>query len=328
MVHAEIAVIIVNYNTCDLTIGAVNSVLERSHGGRRVEVHVVDNGSPGDDAARLSEALSEPVADARVLLHCEAENHGFGRANNIVLRQLTQRTVPPRYVLLLNPDALLDNDAAAVLADFLDTHPTVTGVGARIAKPDGTPSTAAFRFPSVIGALEASFALGALSRLLSCWRVPLPANIQTGRVDWVSGAAVMFRLSELARVQFFDPDYFLYYEEVDLMYRIKQAAGEIWYVAEARVIHHEGASTGVRSNESIRRRRPAYWYQSWQLYFLKNRGRLIALAAAAAWVSGAACNHVISAVRGRAPAAPRHFFRDFWSVSVRPLLGLKALPYE
>ena len=110
--------------------------------------------------------------------------------------------------------------------------------------------------------------------------VALPHDTPTGPVGWVTGAAVMFRFTALRGIGGFDPEYFLYYEEVDLMHRLTLRGHRIWHVAEAAVVHVEGAATGVRSGEVTRR--PAYWYESWRLYFVKTHGvraaRRIALA--------------------------------------------------
>lgn len=323
MSGADIAVIIVNYNTAQLTLEGIESVLGRSHPGHQLELHVVDNASPNGDASVLSAALKAGQETSRVRLWCEPENHGFGRANNLVLKELRGRVSPPKYVFLLNPDARLENEAISILADFLDAHPQVAVAGAGIAKPDGSPVTAAFRFPGVVSTLEAALSLGPVSRLLEQWRVPLPANLTTQRVDWVAGAAVMLRLEALERAGDFDPGYFLYFEEVDLMRRLTEIGEEVWCVSEARVIHAEGAATGVRSGASERLQRPTYWYQSWRHYFQKNHGRGYALAAAAAWIFGAAGNELIARLRGRTPGAPLRFYRDFWGAAVLPLLGLK-----
>ena len=125
--------------------------------------------------------------------------------------------------------------------------------------------------------------LGALSRLCRSRLVPLPADHPEGPVDWVSGAAVMMRLPVIAALGGFDPDFFLYYEEVELMHRIRRAGHRIDYVPAARVIHAEGAATDVRSSRPDRVARPAYWYDSWRLYHLKTRGRAGALAAGLGW---------------------------------------------
>lgn len=323
---SEIAVIVVNYNTAALTLDAVESVLARSHGGRSVELHVVDNASPNGDASILSAALAERGWTPRVHLHSEAQNHGFGRGNNVVLTELMGRPVPPAYAFLLNPDARLDNEAVGVLADFLDAHPAAAAAGAGIVSPEGVPATSAFRFPGVVSTFASALCLGPVSRLLGAWDVSLPPATGTQRVDWVSGAAVMLRLSAVQRVGYFDPSYFLYFEEVDLMRQLTREGGEVWHVDEARVAHIEGAATGVRGDNT--RRLPAYWYHSWQHYFDKNRGRGTALLAAAAWYTGAAGNAIIASLRGRQAHAPKRFYGDFWRLSIRPLLGLRPSPLD
>ncbi len=115
-----ISVIVVNYGTADLAIAAVESVLASAVAGYRVDVHLVDNASPGGDAAQLAEAARARGWGARVTLYPETTNHGFGRGNNLVLRALAARPVPPRYVFLLNPDAQLQNDVIPILADYLE----------------------------------------------------------------------------------------------------------------------------------------------------------------------------------------------------------------
>lgn len=325
---AEISVIIVNYNTAGLAIEAVESVLAKDHGGHTVDVHLVDNASPKGDSTVLLAAAANRKWGTKVTLYLEAKNHGFGGGNNIVLEALARRPSPPDKVFLLNPDARLKNEAIAILADFLDTHPRAGLAGARLEKPGGIPVTAAFRFPGLISEFAGAVAFGPLARLCARWQVPRSPDLATSPADWVAGAAFMARFKALAEVDFFDPAYFLYYEEVDLMRQTARRGWETWHVAEAEVVHMEGAATGVKSGESKRKRRPAYWYHSWRHYFRKNHGRIFALLAAGAWMSGALLNHAIAGLRGKAPAAPLHLFQDFWAMAGRPLLGLEAHPYD
>ena len=130
-----IAVIIVNYGTPELAINAVQSVLDRKHHGRNVKIHLVDNASPGEDAKIFEKVHLERDWGAGVRLWLEVENHGFGRGNNRVLDTLATEALPPEYVFLLNPDAVLVNEAIAVLADALDADSRVAAAGARIFKP-------------------------------------------------------------------------------------------------------------------------------------------------------------------------------------------------
>lgn len=320
-IPTDIAVIVVNYETADLAIAAVRSVLAHDAGGRRVEIHLVDNASPSRDAELLQRAAREYGWSGRVTLHLETENHGFGRGNNLVLKRISARDDPPDKVLLLNPDARLENDAIAIQADFLDAHEKVGFVGARIEKPDGTPVSAAFRFPSMVSVFSHALSFGPVVRRLSRWQVALDPAHPTGRVDWVSGAALMGRLEAFRDAGFFDPAYFLYHEEVDLMLQATRAGWEVWTVAEARYVHAEGAATEVRSHSGARRRRPAYWYESWRHYWRKNHGQPAAVICALLWMTGVALNRAQTTLRRRPTYAPLNFFADAWSHVLRPLLS-------
>jgi GT2 family glycosyltransferase len=326
----EIAVIIVNYGTAKLALEAVESVLRRVHGGRSVEIHLVDNASPGGDAETIMTGLRNRGLEDRVCFYSEQQNHGFGRGNNIVLSTLATRDSPPEYVFLLNPDAILENESIAILAAFLDTHPKAAMAGAAIRKP-GKDSlvTASFRFPGLASTFAGAANLGPVTKLLKRHTVPLSPNSGTVKVDWVAGAAVMVRFDVWRDLGFFDPYYFLYFEELDLMLQTARAGWECWYVPDARVVHVEGASTGVKSSREKDHypRRPAYWYASWRHYFTKNHGRAYALACALCWVSGSTLNHMMSPLLGRAASVPRHFYGDVWAMVLRPLLGMAERPY-
>lgn len=323
----EIAVIVVNYGAPALALEAVESVRALGRGEYSVELHLVDNASPGDDAQQFRDAANARDWGDAVTLHLEDENHGFGRGNNLVLDILALRERPPKYVFLLNPDAALRNDAIAHLARFLDAHPMAAVAGARSVKPEGHSVTAAFRFPTLASEFAAALNFGPVSRLLQSRTVALDPDIPTQPVGWVSGASMMIRWQALADCGFFHPAYFLYYEEVDLMRRFARAGWETWYVREAEITHVEGASTDVRSAETRRKARPAYWYESWRLYFL-GHGHTYALGTALARLTGAALNGVLARLRGREPAAPLHFGRDFRNFVIRPLLGLRAKARE
>lgn len=328
---SSVAVVVVNYGTADLACEAVDSVLARDHGGHRVEIHLVDNASPGGDADRLRAAHGARGWGDRVRLWVETENHGFGRGNNLVIHDLARRPAPPDHVFLLNPDARLENEAIAILADRLDRAPQAGAAGASIHTPSGQPVTAAFRFPSVLGEFVQAVNFGPLARLFARRQVSLPPDHPGGTVDWVSGAAVMMRLAHIAPLDGFDPDFFLYFEEVELMFRLGRAGHEVLYVPEARVVHVEGAATQVKGAAQAgkaapprRKARPAYWYRSWRLYHAKTRGRAGAIMAGLGWMAGAAINLPLARLRGQPAYAPEGFFRDFPRLVLLPLIRGKA----
>ena len=307
----DICVVIVNYASAALAIEAVESVRRADPADSGVEIHLVDNASPGADRAVLRDAASMRGWGAQVHLHFEDINHGFGEGNNVVLRALAARRAPPDKVFLLNPDAQIESDALVRLATFMDDHPHVGVAGCRILSPNGAPATAAFRFPSIAAEFAEAICFGPVSRILSGWSVPMPPDLPEGPVDWVSGAAMMARLAALESVDFFDPGFFLYYEEVDLMRRLRDAGWSVWHMPSAVARHAEGGATGVRSGDAERRRRPAYWYRSWAHYRRKTHGLLPGFGFAAARMVGAALNELLARLRGARPAAPLHFYADF-----------------
>lgn len=316
----RIAVIVVNYGTAELSIAAVESVLAREYGARAVEVHLLDNASPVEDAGRLQEAHEAKGWGGRVRLWLEAENHGFGRGNNVVLRALAAQDSPPDKVFLLNPDARLHNEAIDLLARALEANPSAAAAGATVLREDMSPATSAFRFPGARSELARVLAFGAFDRLVARHLVALPPDQPAGPVDWVSGAAVMFRFAPIAEIGFFDPGFFLYYEEVDLMRRLHERGWQTLYVPDAQVLHAEGAATGQFAAKATRQRDPWYLYQSWAHYFRRAFGRGRALALALALWPAACFNLIHRGLRGKPPTVPRQFFRDHWRHVLRPLI--------
>jgi GT2 family glycosyltransferase len=170
------AFISINGGIAALAIEAVQSVLK--FGLDDVTIHLLENASSGDDANFSTRAESDYERGSKAILHFEAQNHRFGRGNNIVLQKLVAQDAPPDSVLLLNSDGTLENDVISLMGAFLDTHHDAGMVGADI------------------------------SKLLRRWQVTLPPDHPAGRVDWFAGAAVMRRLKALRDVSFFDPVFF------------------------------------------------------------------------------------------------------------------------
>jgi len=316
-----VAVIIVNYGTADLVVRSVESVLARDHGGRQVEVHVVDNASPGDDAAMLEKAHADRGWAARaVTLYLESENHGFGRGNNVVLHQLAARSVPPEFVFLLNSDAWLENETLDILARVLEADPSAAGAGAGILGEDGEPAVCAFRFPSMTSEVVRTLGIGPVERLFRHARVALPPD-HDGPVDWVAGASVMFRFDAIAEVGFFHPAYFLYFEEVDLMRQMRLRGRRMLYVRDSRVTHLAGVSTQVNSGSKSAARRPRYVYDSWRFYFHRQHGRAYALVTAVLVGGAALTNRAVATLRRKPAGLPAYFLADHWKYVILPLAG-------
>ena len=315
----DVAVVIVNYNSAVLTLRAVESVFAKTADMTDVHIHIVDNASPDGGAAILRDAIEDRGWRGRVTLYAETRNHGFGRGNNVALSAIAARAPRPTKALCLNPDACLQNDVIAILADRLGAHPDVAVVGGAMTDENGDVAIAAFRFPHLAGVFGDAVNFGPISRRFARWRTPIePAPEAACEVDWVTGAVFMARLDAIEDVGFFDPNYFLYFEEVDLMKAVRAKGWRVLHAPEAVVEHIGGAITDQNAE---RARRPAYWYDSWTWYFLSNHGRLYTAIASLLWLTGAAMDAVISTLRRRAPGYPKRFFRDFLAISARRQLG-------
>jgi GT2 family glycosyltransferase len=229
-----VSAIIVSYNVRTLLLDAVRSLFE--HTGAPVEAIVVDNGSQDGSA----DAVSEEFSQAKVIRL--AENVGFSKANNIGFHHAAGK-----FILLLNPDVLLDAECVGRMADLLLIHPEVGAVGPRLRRPDGGLDLAARRsFPTPRVAL---YRLSGLSRLfphskrfnqynLGAERDDVPHEIDAG-----TAACLLVRRAAIDQVGFFDPDFFMYGEDLDLCFRIKQGGWKIHYLPSAGALHLKGQST-------------------------------------------------------------------------------------
>lgn len=218
----DLSIIIVNWNTRQLLLDCLRS-LEASQ--LWVEVIVVDNASSDDSAMAVRAAFP----NVRVIEN--TTNRGFAAANNQAIAQSRGR-----YVLLLNSDTVVLPHALDRMVAFADAHPTVGVVGAQLLNGDGTlqPSWAAF--PGI-----RSEVLG--KNLRVCRPYAETAAGPAYAVDWVGGAALLARRTAIDQAGPLDEQYFMYSEETDWCYRIKQCGWEVCYLSTASVVHLGGQSS-------------------------------------------------------------------------------------
>ena len=307
----EVAVIIVNYRSAELTLRALESLArERQKPELELRVIVVENAS--GDEARLREGVARYSDFARLLV--SPTNGGFGAGNNLGLRTLLGEGSTARYFHFLNPDTVVRDGAVLELVRFLESRPAAGAAGSMFEHEDGTPWPVAFRFPSPLGELESGACIGLVTRLLQRHTVPLHLGDEPAEVDWLSGASMMFRREVLEDIGGFDEAYFLYFEETDLCLRTKAAGWQVWYVPQSRVMHVRGQSTGVTALGGKPRPLPRYWFQSRRRYFYKNHGLAYAAAAELAFIAGNGIGTLRHTIQRR-PRTPR-LLRDFVSVSL------------
>jgi len=207
----DISVIIVSYNTADLTVACLESVFA----SQRVsyEVFVVDNASKDDSAV----IVGRKYPKVRVIAN--ETNRGFGAANNQALRECSGR-----HVIFLNPDTTVEPESFYTMVEFMDAHPQVGLAGPKVLNPDGTrQDSVSYRYP---GHRYGAADLGSLPGEIAC----------------VLGACQIASASLLKELGGFDEDFFLYGEDQDLCLRIRKRGYEIGFIDKAVIMHHGGQS--------------------------------------------------------------------------------------
>src|ERR1035441_1357035 len=236
-----VTVVIVNWNSGTMLRPCLRAVT-RENGGLQIRIVVVDNKSKDGSAELVAREFSE------VTLLRSGANLGFGRGNN-----LAQEYASPGYVLFLNPDTELRENALRRMVDFLAAHPDAGAVGCRMVFPDGEVADQNLQwFPSPLKEfVRLAFLSEGVIRLL---KGVLPWNDPTksGYVDKLYGGCLMVRSSVLDRIGWFDERFFMYSEDVDLSRRIREAGWQLYYLSEAEVMHAKGGVTkGAGSEFSI-----------------------------------------------------------------------------
>lgn len=278
-------IVIVNYRTADLAIDCLRSIAEEIPRLPNFHTVVVDNASGDGSVERLRRAIDREGWQGWASILPLDRNGGFAFGNNAGIAEALRAARRVDYVMLLNPDTIVRGGSIRTLVDFMDTHRHVGIAGSRIENEHGASECSAHTAPSPLGELESGARLGILTRLLRRYAVSPPIQEAAHECDWVSGASLIIRREVAEQIGKLDERYFLYFEEVDFCLRAKKAGWKIWFVPESRVVHFEGASTGIRD---VMRRRPQYWYDSRRRYFVKHFGVLGLLLADVLWAVGRA----------------------------------------
>lgn len=283
----RLLVIIANYKVAHLTIDCLRSLAEEIGNVPDTHVAVCENGTGDDSAQRIQRAIDENGWNAWCTLTAVNPNLGFTGGNNVVLRPALQSPDKPQYVLLLNADTIVHQNALRRLLEFMDEHPRVGVAGSGLEFPDGAPQCSAFRFPSAWSEFESSINLGLVSRALRRWVVALPMPNHACEVDWVGGASMIIRREVFEDIGVLDQGYYTHYEDVDFCFNAHKAGWAVWYVPESRVTHLVGQSTGL-TIANPKRRFPPYFFGARRRYFLKNYGPIHAALADAGLICGLA----------------------------------------
>lgn len=240
----DLSIIIVNYNVQHFLRQTLESV-KRSTQGLHIETFVVDNNSIDGSVDMVKSQFPE------VNLIENKDNPGFSKANNQAL-ELSQG----KYALLLNPDTILQEDTLVKCFDFMEQHPEAGAVGAKMLDGSGQFLPESKRgFPSPWVSFCKATGLSVLfpkSKLFNYYHLGYLDKDETHSIDVLCGAFMFMRKSTLDEIGFLDEDFFMYGEDIDLSYRIKQSGKEIYYYPETQLIHFKGESTKKTSVNYVR----------------------------------------------------------------------------
>ncbi|MFK7937014.1 MAG: glycosyltransferase family 2 protein, partial [Saprospiraceae bacterium] len=240
----KLTVIIVNYNVRYFLEQALLSV-RRAAQGLAVEVYVVDNNSVDSSVAMVREKFPE------VHLIANTDNPGFSIANNQAIR-----VSQGEYVLLLNPDTVVEEDTFSKVIDFMDAHPEAGGLGVKMIDGSGNFLPESKRgFPSPFVAFAKTFGLSKFfpkSKIFGRYHLGFLDKDQNHEVDVLAGAFMMLRRSVLDKIGLLDETFFMYGEDIDLSYRIVKAGYKNYYFADTTIIHYKGESTKKGSLNYVR----------------------------------------------------------------------------
>jgi N-acetylglucosaminyl-diphospho-decaprenol L-rhamnosyltransferase len=230
----ELSYCVVNTSQRDLLMRGLDAIArERESVPFATEVLVLDNGSRDGSAEA---ARTHPAVDETIAL---GERRGKARNDSELLRRARGR-----YALLLNEDSELRPGATLALWQALQARSDAACAGARLLRPDGKAQACAWRFPTIATALAGALMLHRFYTVQS-------KGERVREVDWCQSSALLVRREAAAQVDYLDPDFFVYSDEVDFARRLRDAGWRSVYVPGAVAVHHEQLSTGALPERRI-----------------------------------------------------------------------------
>lgn len=253
-----VSIVIVNYKVPEYLRETLRSVYQ-AEGGNDAEIIIVDNAS-GDNSRELITG-EFPLVRWIQLKH----NIGFGKACNVGVQYASGT-----YILLLNPDTMISRNTLTMAINCLETHPEIGLIGPKILNPDGTLQASCKRgFPTPAGSFFHVTGLSRLfpkSKLFGSYNLTYLDPDVSAEVDAVSGSCMLLSREHFKQVGGFDERFFMYGEDLDLCYRIRESGRLVWYFPETQIIHRKGKS----SAKSLFRSRIAF-YEAMMLFSRKYR---------------------------------------------------------
>lgn len=233
----DVSVIIVNYNTLELTKNTIESVFKKTE-GLNYEVILVDNASTDGSVEYFENNYKE-----KIIFIQNRENLGFGKANNKGIE-----IAKGKYIFLLNSDTLLINNAIKILFDFMEQNIESGVCGGNLYDRDNKP-VHSFKKELVNIYSDFDFIKNFILKFIYKKRMDFNYTNKNIEVGYITGADMFIRKKMLEKVGIFDSDFFMYFEETELTARIKSSGKKIISVPQAKIIHLEGKSTQFKERK-------------------------------------------------------------------------------
>lgn len=230
----ELSIVIVNYKNYLLTIKCINSVIQNLN-GIDYEIIVIDNDSPNNSFEQMSNAFK---SNDKVNIIKNNKNVGFGAANNLGVKIGTGK-----YVLLLNPDIIIIGDAISKMLDYLKENDDIGLISGKLLNDDHTVQYSCRR---ILPFRKFLICRTPLSKIVSknikektndFYLMKDFNHDKIKEVEWVMGACMLMEKEFFEKLSGFSTDYFMYFEDVDLCYKVRANNKKVIYFPKAQMIH-------------------------------------------------------------------------------------------
>lgn len=260
-----LSIIIVNFNTLKITANCIQSIRadkQLKNGDFPYEIILVDNGSTDGSLAFFAK-------DKKLKLISSPQNLGFAQGNNLGIQK-----AKGQYLLFLNSDTLIKNSAISQCLIWLSTHPEAGSCTGQLLNPDNSIQATGGYFPNLLNLISWRLHLDDLPFYNSFVKPlhPHPPSFYTKDnfykspkpLDWLTGAFILIRKNLIDHVTGFDSKYFMYAEELEMFYRLKQAFPKLtnWYLTDPKVIHFGGTSnSNPKAKYELEKKGLLYFFQ-------------------------------------------------------------------
>jgi len=260
----DLTISIVNYNNKELILRCLESIYPYSD-GLDIDIFVVDNYS-SDGSVDMIRGLYPSVN-----LIANRENRGFARANNQVLKIFESR-----YCLITNPDIIILPGTLQEMVSFMDSNPDAGILGCKILNRDRSLQYSCRRYPTIISLLSRSLLIDSLfpkNKIVKKYLMMDYSHDTIIPVNWLTGCCLMVRKETVRQVGLMDENYFLYFEDVDLCYRVNQR-WKVYYLPHVHMIHefqHRSRRIGGLKHKFYHTKSALHFFNKYGL--LLNRGK-------------------------------------------------------